>query len=35
MTGFITRRLASAVLLLFAANYRELRRASPGTPANR
>jgi Glycosyltransferase family 87 len=27
--------VAVPVLLLFAANYRELRRASPGTPANR
>ncbi len=26
---------AGLVLLLFAANYRELRRALPGTPANR
>ncbi len=27
--------LAVAILLLFAANYRELKRTLPGTPLNR
>jgi len=27
--------LAVAILLLFAANYRELKRTLPGTPVNR